>query len=75
MLYEPQGSGDDAYTTDAFLEALVVNATVARRSYSKVVWDSLPLSQQLSTVTLVSTASYLLTQASGSEPPSSLRPL
>lgn len=33
MLYEQRPGADDAHTTDAFLEALVVNATVARRSY------------------------------------------
>ncbi len=61
MLYLTQGE-DDAHTTDAFLEALVVNATVAKRSYAKVVWGSLPVNQQLSTVTLVASASYLLTK-------------
>lgn len=32
----------------------------------QVVWDSLPVNQQLSTVTLVCTASYLLTQVRSS---------
>lgn len=60
-LYRSAGL-DDTQSTDAFLEALVVNATVTKRSYPQVVWNSLPISQQLSCVTLVSTASYLVTQ-------------
>lgn len=35
-LYSTPAGADDTHTTDAFLEELVVNATVARRCYRQV---------------------------------------
>lgn len=65
VLYERQPF-DDSYTGEGFLEELVVNATVPHRDYATVVWSTLVVDQQLSTVAAVGSASYHLHQASSS---------
>lgn len=66
VLYAPQPHGD-SHTDGSFLEALVVNATVPQRDYRAVVWSTLVVDQQLSTVAAVGSASFHLYQASRAE--------
>lgn len=52
----------DNFIDDKFLESLVVNATVAKRSYWRVVWSALAVNQRLCVVAIVSSTAYLLHQ-------------
>ncbi|KAL4854296.1 Phosphatidylinositol N-acetylglucosaminyltransferase GPI2 subunit [Chlorella vulgaris] len=49
---------EDTHTGETFLEELVVNATIPQRDYATVVWSTLVVDQQLSTVAAVGSASF-----------------
>jgi hypothetical protein len=49
---------EDTHTGETFLEDLVVNATIPQRDYATVVWSTLVVDQQLSTVAAVGSASF-----------------
>ena len=52
----------DNHTDDNFLESLVINADVVKRSYWRVVWASLAVTQQVCFVAIVASTAYHLYQ-------------
>lgn len=52
----------DNHTDDNFLECLVINADVVKRSYWRVVWASLAVDQQVCFVAIVASTAYHLYQ-------------
>jgi hypothetical protein len=63
VLWRKEAEADNRTPQD-FLEALVINADLPQRRYRDVVWASMALSQQLSSVSLTASISYKLKEAS-----------